>query len=228
MSRPVDDAGVRSGTTRAEGFSDGVLAIVITLLVLDLRVPEVENGHLLSGLLKQWPAYGAYVASYLYVAVVWLNHRATFNRIRIADRGLHWANLFVLFSTALLPFPTAVVSRALQDHNQQDQRVGVAFYALVSALLCVSWLVFFHYLSRHRELLEEGVHDRLYPSERLRALIGLILYVVAGLVGYLVAPIASLGIFVLLPVFYGVTSAGLYNAAPFARRLVDRPPPPQT
>ncbi|MGW4464978.1 TMEM175 family protein [Micromonospora sp. NPDC004704] len=226
MSRPVDDAGVRSDTTRAEGFSDGVLAIIITLLVLDLRVPQVESGHLLSGLLAQWPAYGAYFASYVYVAVVWLNHKATFNRIRTADRGLHWANLFVLFTTALLPFPTAVVSHALQEHNQQDQRVAVAFYALVGALVCASWLVFFHYLTRHRELLEDGVHDRLYPAERLRALIGIILYVIAGLLGYLVAPIAGLGIFLLLPVFYGVTSAGLYYAPPFARRLVNRPPSP--
>jgi uncharacterized membrane protein len=56
------------------------------------------------------------------VAAVWLNHKAAFKRIRQIDRGLHWANLLVLFSTALLPFPTAVVSRALQEHDQPDQR----------------------------------------------------------------------------------------------------------
>ncbi len=77
-----EDGGVRSDTGRAEAFSDAILAIVITLLVLDLRVPDMKPGHLLSGLLAQWPGYVAYVASYLYVAVVWLNHKAAFGRIR--------------------------------------------------------------------------------------------------------------------------------------------------
>jgi uncharacterized membrane protein len=112
MTDPDDD-GSRSDAGRTEAFSDGVLAIVITLLVLDLRVPRARPGHLLAGLLAQWPSYAAYVASYLYVAVVWLNHRATFQRVGTADRGLHWANFFVLFATALLPFPTIVLSDAL-------------------------------------------------------------------------------------------------------------------
>lgn len=191
VSRPTDDLGTRSDTSRAIAFSDAVLAIIITLLVVDLRVPEVPPGRLLSGLLEQWPGYAAYLASYAYVAVVWLNHKGAFNRIRESDRGLHWVNLFVLFTTALLPFPTAVVSDALQEHDQQDQRVAVAFYALIGALLCVSWLTFFHYLSRRKDLLREGVSEGHFPAERVRALVGVILYVAAGLIGYLVAPLAG-------------------------------------
>ncbi|WP_176731895.1 TMEM175 family protein [Micromonospora rhizosphaerae] len=61
-------------------FSDAIVAIVITLLVLDLRVPNVRPGRVLSGLLGQWPAYVASFVSYSYVAVVWLNHKAAFNR----------------------------------------------------------------------------------------------------------------------------------------------------
>ncbi|MFK3980686.1 TMEM175 family protein [Micromonospora sp. NPDC050397] len=217
MSEPAE-LGIRSDTSRVESFSDGVLAIVITLLVLDLRVPEGEPGHLLHGLLDQWPAYAAYVSSYLYVAVVWLNHKAAFSRIRQADRALGWANLFILFTAVLLPFPTSVVSRALQEHNQTDQRVAIAFYALVGAVLSLSWLAFYHYLSRHRELLEEEVHDRFFPVERIRALVGVILYVAAGLVGYLLEPLVGLVVFVLLPLFYGFTSIGLYYVTPIGRR----------
>ncbi|MDG4829955.1 TMEM175 family protein [Solwaraspora sp. WMMD1047] len=223
MSGPIDDMGTRSDTSRVIAFSDAVLAIIITLLVIDLRVPDVPPGRLLSGLLEQWPGYVAYLASYAYVAVVWLNHKGSFNRVKESDRGLHWVNLFVLFTTALLPFPTAVVSDALQEHDQQDQRVAVAFYALIGALLCASWLAFFHYLARRNDLLKDEVSERHFPAERVRALVGVILYVVAGLIGYLVAPLASLVIFVVLPVFYAVTSAGLYQV-PLTRRIAPRPP----
>ena len=228
VTRPIEDPGSRSEIARTVAFSDAVLAIVITLLVLDpiLRVPDFAPGHLLSALLDQWPTYAAYFASYSYVAVVWLNHKTAFRRIRETDRGLQWANLFVLFTTALMPFPTAVVSHALLEHNRTDQRVAIAFYGLVGALLCASWLVFFHYLARHPDLVKDEVDPRFYPAERIRALVGLILYAAAGLIGCLVAPLVGLAIFLVLPVFYGVTSAGLY-ATPFVRRVVDRPPHPR-
>jgi uncharacterized membrane protein len=225
VSGPDADLGDRSDTSRAVAFSDAIFAIIITLLVLDLRVPDVPPGHLLTGLLEQWPSYGAYLASYSYVAVVWLNHKAAFNRIQQTDRGLHWVNLFVLFSTALLPFPTAVVSHALQEHNNADQRVAVAFYALIGALLCASWLAFYHYLARNPDLLKDQAKGGFFPVERFRALAGVVLYVLAGLVGYLFAPLVGLAIFLLLPVFYAITSAGLYHFRP-TRDITHRPPPP--
>jgi hypothetical protein len=68
-------------------------------------------------------------------------------------------------------------------------------------LLCASWLVFFHYLARHGELVFESVHERFFHEERIRALAGLILYCAGGVLGYLVAPLIALAIFVALPVF---------------------------
>ncbi|MEU0546372.1 TMEM175 family protein [Micromonospora sp. NPDC005979] len=207
-------------------FSDAIFAIIITLLVLDLRVPDVPPGRLLSGLLAQWPSYVAYLASYSYVAVVWLNHKAAFNRIQQVDRGLHWMNLLVLFSTALLPFPTAVVSRALQEHNNADQRVGIAFYALIGAVLCTTWLAFYHYLAHNPDLLKAQAKGGFFHVERFRALAGVVLYLLAGLVGYLVAPLIGLVIFVVLPVFYAITSAGLYQSR-LTHRITHRPSPPR-
>jgi uncharacterized membrane protein len=210
---------LRSDTRRTEAFSDGVFAIVITLLVLDLRPPAVPPGRLLSGLIQQWPAYLAYVTSYIYVAVVWLNHKAAFKRVGHVDRGLHWANLAVLFTTALLPFPTAVVARAVQEKNPADVRTAVGLYALVGAALCAAWLVFFHRLSARPILLAEGVEPEFFAKERVRAWAGIALYVIAGVLGVLVAPPLALAIFLGVPVFYGLTSGGLYSLPPVVPRL---------
>jgi hypothetical protein len=79
--------------------------------------------------------------------------------------------------------------------------VAVTFYALIGALLCASWLAFFHYLARREDLLVEEVSERHFFVERVRALVGVILYAAAGLIGYVIAPLAGLVIFVVLPVF---------------------------
>ena len=121
----------RSDTSRAVAFSDAVIAIVITLLVLDLRPPETEPGGLLVALLGEWPTYLAYAASYTYLAVIWLNHKAAFTRIQEMDRGLQWANLGILATLALVPWPTAVIAETARTGNLADERVGVALYVIV-------------------------------------------------------------------------------------------------
>ncbi|MBQ1045807.1 MULTISPECIES: TMEM175 family protein [unclassified Micromonospora] len=203
--------GTRPDTNRAIGFSDAVFAIVITLLVLDLRVPETAPGGMLRELLDQWPVYLAYVTSYLYVAVNWLNHKGTFHRVRSTDRGLHWANLGVLFSVALLPFVTGLVSRAVEEGDTFDERVAVSAYALVGVLLSVTWLWLYHYLSRHRELLEPHVSAGFFEAERVRALLGVLAYAIAGLVGVALSVPAALVVLLLLPIFYGLSSNGSYD-----------------
>ena len=149
------------------------------------------------------------MASYLYVAVVWMNHKAAFMHIRYVDPGLHWANLGILFTTALLPFPTAVVSNAMRVGNLADEQTAVALYALVGVLLCASWVVFFGYLHRHRELTKEHVGENFFARLTARAWAGVPLYAIAGALGYLATPTVALVIFVALPIFYGLMSLGL-------------------
>jgi len=193
---------------RATGFSDAVFAIIITLLVLDLPPPEGEPGQMLPDLLAQWPAYLAYVASYLTVGVVWINHRATFHHILRMDWGLYWLNLGVLFGTGLLPFPTAMVARAFGTGNFTDERTAVGLYALVAILGTLSWLLFWHYLSGHPEVLAHDEDAAFFARQRTRAVVGAVFYVSAGLLGSLIAPKLALAIFVLAPIFYALTSEG--------------------
>ncbi len=100
--------------SRLEAFSDGVLAIAITLLVIDLRPPQLEPGKRLAHALWQhWPSYVAYLVSFLTIGVLWLNHHWILEQVVQVDGPLLVLNLNVLLRTALLPFPTAVLAEHL-------------------------------------------------------------------------------------------------------------------
>ena len=196
-----------SDTRRVEAFSDGVFAIAITLLVLDLTVPEFKSGQLLHDLAHLWGAYIAYVSSFLYIGVIWLNHHNAFTRIHRVDRNLQWANLGLLFTTALLPFPTAVLSAALQSGGTGDRRTAVVLYALVAGAMAATWLGLFHRLSNHPELTGGDDGAAFFRIERRRAWLGIGSYGIAAVVG-LIYPIAALPFFLVLPIFYALTSEG--------------------
>jgi uncharacterized membrane protein len=209
-----------SDTDRLEAFSDGVLSITITLLVFDIVRPDYVPGLLLEKLLTQWANYIAFLASFLYVGIIWLNHRAVFSRVRYCNRSLHLANLILLLTSALIPFPTAVLSTALQTGSLFDATVAVELYAAIGGLMCLSWLLVFHVLSINPHLLEAHVEPTFFPQERHRALLGFVLYALAGIAGWLYSPTLALVIFLALPAFYGITSEGLIETrAGLLRRL---------
>src|SRR3977135_671995 len=173
-------------TDRLEKFSDNVLSITITLLVGGIVRPEHAPGQLLEKRTAQWASYIAFLASFCYAGVIWLNHRAVFARVRYCDRSLHLANLFLLLTSALIPFPTDILCAPTQSGNEFDARVAVALYATIAGAMCLSWLVVFHVLSIHPYLLEDGVDPDFFPKERLRATLGIILYAIAGVAGVVV------------------------------------------
>lgn len=96
--------------------------------------------------------------------MIWLNHPAVFARVRYFDRTLHLGNLFLLLTSALIPFPTAVLSAAIQSGNEFDAKVAVALYAIIAGAMCLSWLVVFHVLSIHLYLVENGVDPDFFPK----------------------------------------------------------------
>src|SRR3954471_2154145 len=110
----VDPAAGVSETTRVEAFSDGIFAIAITLLVLNVRVPLPDlTGHgstLLPALLHLWPAYLGYLISFFTIGIMWVNHHSMFALIRRTDRYFLLLSVFFLLWIAVLPFPTAVLA----------------------------------------------------------------------------------------------------------------------
>lgn len=154
-----------------EAFRDGVLAIAITLLVLDLHTGH-HVGEVAQELLAHWPTYLAYIASFVYIGVVWLNHHVLFARIAHVDNGLLWSNLGVLLTASVLPFPSTELAFAMGSGTHQDPVSALLLYALVSAVTGMSWLVVFTYLHHHPQLLEKGVPATFFDEERRRAMVG--------------------------------------------------------
>lgn len=198
-------------TGRVEAFSDGVFAIAVTLLVLDLKAPEHAPGQLLEGLIRQWPAYLGYLASFGYVAVIWLNHHQAFTAIKQVNKGVHLANIALLFTTALIPFPTAVLSRAFIDGaDAHDARTAVALYAGILAAMCASWLLLFDQVGRCPDRLAADETDpRVFAAQRFRSMTGIVAYLVAGAIGVVWSPLLALAVFVLMPAFYAINIPGI-------------------
>jgi hypothetical protein len=108
---------------------------------------------------------------------------------------------------SVLPFPTAVLSRAFQHEDHPDKVTAFVLYALVAEFMASTWLLLFHYLSTHERLLTAQTSSSCFAAERRRALLGVIAYLVAAAVA-LWLPYGSLVIICVLPVFYGATSEG--------------------
>ncbi len=104
-------------TGRVEAFSDGVFAIAITLLVLELKVPHdlAPGTTLLGALAAQWPSYAAFLTSFATIGIMWINHHRLFMHIRRVDNGLLLFNLFLLLGVTVVPFPTAVFAQHSHD-----------------------------------------------------------------------------------------------------------------
>jgi uncharacterized membrane protein len=207
---------------RVEVFSDAVMGVAITLLVLNLRWPRHATGQLLAGLLSQWPAYLGYATSFMYIAVIWLNHHQAFARIRTVDRGLHLANFAVLFTVVLVPFSTEVLAEAVSEGNRADDIAAIAVYALIAGvMMSAAWWWLHRHLRRHPELADDA-HVDYFPGAQVRSGLGIAGYAAGGALGYLINPAAALVVFFLLPVFYALNTEGL---PPVSRRRRGRPGP---
>ncbi|MCZ7418524.1 TMEM175 family protein [Verrucosispora sp. WMMA2121] len=204
---------------RMTGFSDGVFAIVITLLVIELQVPDHAPGELLHALIEQAPAYLAFLLSFGYVGVIWLNHHTLLRLIRGTTVGLNWINLWLLLGVVIIPFPTTVLAEAFaHGGTDRDRRVAVVLYALTAAAMSAPWLAFFAYLRRHPMLLREGVDWAFVSTQRARPVVGMALYFISGALGWFVGPVIGLvGIGVMI-FFHAVTSEGIRRGRARRRR----------
>jgi TMEM175 potassium channel family protein len=133
--------GDRWGTGRIEAFSDGVFAIAITLLILEVGVPESEFDNLWRGIADQWPSYLAYATSFITIGGLWMVHHGIFRRLQYANSWVMRINLALLMAVSFLPLPTKLLAEAI--HETDAERAAVIFYGatllVISLLLSALW-----------------------------------------------------------------------------------------
>ncbi len=196
MIRPFFRSG-QAETDRVEAFSDGVLAIVITLLVLEISVPGVQGGdaELWRSLAHMLPVIGAWVVSFLFVLVFWVSHHYLFASLAKVDRGVFWLNgLFLLF-ISFTPFPTALQAR-------YPGTVPAAFLLSLAMLLTASSFSLLRwYACFPAGLLRAGIGHREARQAMRRSLLAPLLYLIGCLAAF-AAPAVALTIQVLVPLIY--------------------------
>lgn len=186
-------------TPRWETFSDGVFAIAITLLIIEIKVPH--DGDMASGLLKLWPSFAAYAASFLYIGTWWMGHTLVGDHLERIDGGTLLLNTLFLMTIALIPFSTAVLADRVA--SGRDVAVAASFYAASCLAPSVALNVFV------TRALGRGLFgrklDRIRPFLRFRW-VGVALYT-AAIPLALLAPTAALIFFLVSPATYGVVLA---------------------
>lgn len=191
MSGGAQIAATDATTSRLEAFSDGVLAIAITLLILEVKVPILEApGGLAHALAEQWPSYATYALTFAVIGIMWVNHHALFERIGATTRSLMYLNLLLLGAIAFLPFPTALLSHYLL-HGGEDARVAAAAYSVNALIIALSFSALWAYLARTPAVLAPGFTTDMARAALARAGMGPAVYAVTIVLAF-INPIACL------------------------------------
>ncbi len=171
LPRQEDDEAAEEGIGRILALSDGVFAIALTLLILEIAVPAaVGDAVLPKALLDLWPRYLAYALSFVVIARFWIAHHMAFRLIGRYDAALVWLNLLLLLFVAFLPFPTGV----LGEH--QGSPAAAVLYAISVCLASTASAAYWWYASGRGGLLRPGVRRAQVRAMRARGLSGPIFF----------------------------------------------------
>ncbi len=184
--------------TRIEALTDGVFAIAMTLLILEIKVPVVEHSmlhELPRRLFELWPKYISYVISFVMLGVYWIGHHNQFHVIRRSDRTLLWINILFLMVISFLPFSTALLG------EYATERIATEIYGI--NLIVIGLLLYWHWrhaTKKHR-LVDPELDARVIATATRRILMGPVVFLIAIGISF-VNVAASLTIFLLAPLLF--------------------------
>ena len=192
------------GTGRLEAFSDGVFAIAATLLVLEFSVSSSRNlGHQLVHL---WPAYFAYVTSFVTIGIIWINHHHTVSLMGRTDRTMLFINNLLLLTVAFLPFPTKLVGDYLHHGGEEAAVLAYAGTLVIMATLHQFW---WQYARRNRRLIGDEVPDSALQAVDRAYAPGVALYGAVFVLAFF-SPLAAVALTFAIAAFY-LPSAALFD-----------------
>ncbi|WP_042433826.1 TMEM175 family protein [Streptacidiphilus anmyonensis] len=200
---PERPTGTDFSTARLEAFSDGVFAIAITLLVLDLNVPQPDTLHgqsLARALAHQWPAYFAYLVSFLVIGIIWINHHAMCALARRVDRRTLFANLFLLLTVSVIPYPTRLLATYLTAADD-NAHTAAAIYAATMVVMGAAFSLLFLSFTRDARTLHTPIPPADLKAAMRRFSTGGLAYLATVALAY-VSPVAMLATHALLAVYY--------------------------
>lgn len=193
-------------TVRIEGFSDAVFAIAVTLLVLELHVPDkdsIRTGNDLVIFMKnQWPAFLAFILSFFSIFIMWVNHHKIFKQIYSRNSAIMFANGLILFLVSTVSYPTALLARYF---NGEASAVVVAIYTGIFVLINFAYNLLWFLASRNKKLLRPGITDAAIKKIRNNYLYGFPIYLIALLFSFWI-PLVSLIIILGLWFFWALSS----------------------
>ena len=202
-------------TGRIEAFSDGVYAIAITLLVLDIKVPHdlPESSRLIDALLAQWPTYFAFVTSFATIGIMWINHHRMFSQIKRADQLLLVLNGLLLLGVTFVPFPTALLAEYI---GEPDQHVAAMVYSGTFVVIAIFFNLLWRYAAHKNRLLDARSDPHAVAAISRQYAFGPLLYLAAfGLA--LFSATASVALNLLLALFFALPGRAPASIDPAAQ-----------
>src|SRR3954452_16579628 len=185
---------------RLEAFSDGVFAVAITLLVLEIAIPSGPD--LWRKLGDEWPSFASFFVSFWVIGIIWVNHHGVIDHLKRVDRGVLYLNLLVLMSVVLIPFATALMAEHL--NSTKDEDVAAAVYAGAFVLMALTFGGMWEYITRHRELLGVEMSDEEVRARTRGFHFGIPFYLLALGVAF-ISPAVVLVIIAAMAVYYMVS-----------------------
>ena len=186
-------------TSRIEAFSDGVFAIIVTLLVLEIHVPQLQgkdvSSALAHSLLAMAPKFLTYILSFVLVCIWWVAHHHLFHVLERSDRGLLWLNSLFLLWLAFIPFPTALMG------DFPGERSAVMGYGTVYTLAAASFTFMRYYAFYLAKLVDESIDRRLLKSAMLKSVLNPVLHAIAVLLAFADTRL-SIALYVILPLMF--------------------------
>lgn len=187
-----------NSTSRLEAFCDGVFAIAITLLILEIKVPDIGTinpSHTLAhALWEEWPSWFAFLLSFGTILIAWSNHHGALKLINKSSSQFHFTNGFFLMTIVLLPYPTKLLAEFIDSESAQT---AVMFYCLAIVLQNVSWTILFHSMLNPNDLSANKVTREVILKTRTRCIYAFLVYVAIATIAYWF-PMIALGLMALL------------------------------